>query len=232
MTSCFPSGSTVVSGVSEINAGRETGSYVNVAGVLYKWTNYGKGWRLRWFLLRNGVLSYSKIRLSENVNLLSTSDEVRVIGDVSSARLSRLNSSGRRKQQKTIGVVHLKISSFRESKSDDKRFYIFTATKTLHLRTDSKRDRVAWVDALVSTRSLFSLRPLHDTLSLVPSDRFLSTEKLRSRLLEEGISEVLVKDCEQIMLSEFSEIQGQLKVLCEDRSNLLDTIRQLEVGLT
>ncbi|GAB4834216.1 Oxysterol-binding protein- protein 2A [Ancistrocladus abbreviatus] len=32
------------------------------------------------------------------------------------------------------------------------------------------------------------------------------------------------------MLSEFSEIQGHLKVLCEERSNLLDTIRQLEAA--
>ncbi|XP_017642072.1 oxysterol-binding protein-related protein 2A isoform X6 [Gossypium arboreum] len=32
------------------------------------------------------------------------------------------------------------------------------------------------------------------------------------------------------MLSEFSEIQGQLKVLCEERSILLDTLRQLEAA--
>ncbi|KAK1411345.1 hypothetical protein QVD17_37893 [Tagetes erecta] len=32
------------------------------SGVLYKWTSYSKGWRLRWFELRNdGRLSYSKI---------------------------------------------------------------------------------------------------------------------------------------------------------------------------
>lgn len=125
------------------------------------------------------------------------------------------------------------ISSFRESKSDDRRFYIFTATKTLHLRTNSKNDRVAWIEALVSTRSLFSLRPLNDdNLSLIPSQISLSTERLKERLREEGISDVLIKDCEQIMLSEFSELQGQLKVLCEERSNLLDTLRQLEVYST
>ncbi|XP_048230393.1 oxysterol-binding protein-related protein 2A isoform X6 [Ricinus communis] len=32
------------------------------------------------------------------------------------------------------------------------------------------------------------------------------------------------------MLSEFSEIQGQLKILCEERSSLLDTLRQLEAA--
>ena len=97
------------------------------------------------------------------------------------------------------------------------------------MRTDSKRDRVAWIQALVSTRSLLPLRPLNDNLSLVPHDLSISTNRLKKRLLEEGISDNLVKDCEEIMLSEFEEIQGQLKVLCEERSNLLDTLRQLEV---
>lgn len=121
------------------------------------------------------------------------------------------------------------ISSFRESKSDDRRFYIFTATKTLHLRTNSRRDRVAWIQALVSTRSLYPLRTLNDGLSIVPKDLSISTVRLKKRLVDEGVGENLVKDCEQIMLSEFNEIQGQFKVLCEERSNLLDTIRQLEV---
>ncbi|GLT91036.1 hypothetical protein SLE2022_089460 [Rubroshorea leprosula] len=206
-------------------------SEATVAGILYKWTNYGKGWRSRWFLLRNGVLSYSKIRRPENLCLLSPTDDIRLIGEISTNRLSRMDScSGRRKHQKTVAIVHLKISSFRESKSDDRRFYIFTATKTLHLRTDSKRDRVAWIQALVSTRSLFPLSPLNDNVSLVPRDVSLLTERLKKRLLEEGVNGDLVKECEQIMLSEFSEIQGQLKVLCEERSNLLDTIRQLEAA--
>lgn len=124
------------------------------------------------------------------------------------------------------------ISSFRQSKSDDRRFYIFTATKTLHLRSESKSDRLAWIQALVSTRSLFPLRQLNDSLSHVSNDLSISTVKLKRRLLEDGISENIVKDCEQIMLSEFSEIQGQLKVLCEQRSNLLETLRQLEVTST
>ncbi|MFS7941577.1 putative oxysterol-binding protein [Helianthus anomalus] len=190
------------------------------AGVLYKWTNYGKGWRSRWFLLRNGVISYSKILHPES---LSVSNDVRLIGDVFSGRRSR-----RHKQQKT---VHLKVSSFRESRSDDRRFYIFTATKTLHLRTRSKKERVAWIEALASTKNLFTLRQLNDKPSVVVrADISLSTERLKKRLLEEGISDVLVKDCEQIMLLEFSDIQEQIKLLCEERSNLLDTLRQLEAA--
>ncbi|XAR70441.1 hypothetical protein NMG60_11027290 [Bertholletia excelsa] len=216
---------------SDANAGRPAGSEASFAGVLYKWTNYGKGWRSRWFLLRNGVVSYSKILMPETLALLPAGDDVRLIGDASSGRLSRLDSSGgRRKNHRTVGTVHLKVSSFRESRSDDRRFYIFTATKTLHLRTSSKKERVAWLEALVSSRNLFSLRRLNDNLSLVPNEISISTERLKKRLLEEGISEVLVKECEQIVLSEFLEIQGQFKVLCEERSNLLDTLRQLEAA--
>ena len=84
----------------------------SVAGILYKWTNYGKGWRSRWFLLRDGILSYSKIRRPENVNLLSPSDDLRLIGDISTDRLLRMKScSGRsrRKHHKNIGIVHLKV---------------------------------------------------------------------------------------------------------------------------
>nr|XP_043627814.1 oxysterol-binding protein-related protein 2A isoform X2 [Erigeron canadensis] len=201
------------------------------AGVLYKWTNYGKGWRSRWFVLRHGVLSYSKILPPENV--AAAGDELRFIGNVSSGRLKRFDSCGgsrRNKHQKTHGIVHLKISSFRESRSDSRRFYIFTATKTLHLRTSLKEERVAWIEALASARNLFSLRRLNDKLPISPTDISLSTEKLKQRLLEEGTSEVLVKDCEQIMLSEFSEIQGQVRALCEERSSLLDTLRQLEAA--
>ncbi|KAF2313064.1 hypothetical protein GH714_009003 [Hevea brasiliensis] len=179
------------SGGSDSNAGRtKAGSEATVAGVLYKWTNYGKGWRSRWFLLKNGVLSYSKIRRPENLNLLTPNDDVRLIGEISTNRLSRMDSGGhRRKQQKSVGIVHLKTPiscSF-------------------------------W--AVLNSRILGSFGVQQWGLC-----------RLKKRLLEEGINENLVKDCEQIMLSEFSEIQGQLKVLCEERSNLLDTLRQLEAA--
>lgn len=89
---------------------------------------------------------------------------------------------------------------------------------------------MAWINALASSRSLFNSRPLNDDkLSRIRKDMSISTVKLRDRLLQDGINEVLVNDCEQIMLSEFSELQGQLRVLCEERTNLLDTLRQLEV---
>ena len=75
-----------------------SGSITRVAGVLHKWTNYGKGWRSRWFVLRDGVLSYSKISL-----ISPDDDDVRLIGEISTNRLSR------RKRHKTGGIVHLKV---------------------------------------------------------------------------------------------------------------------------
>ncbi|KAL0734702.1 hypothetical protein Bca4012_010912 [Brassica carinata] len=42
------------------------------------------------------------------------------------------------------------------------------------------------------------------------------------------MNENLVKECEQIMLSEFSEMHEQIKLLHEERTNLFDALRQLE----
>ncbi|KAH0941607.1 hypothetical protein HID58_001244 [Brassica napus] len=213
---------------------RSLASAGSVAGILYKWTNFSKGWRSRYFLLRDGILSYSKIRRPENLNLLSSSDDVRLIGNISADRLSRMDScSGRRKQEKSVGIVHLKVSSFRESKSDDRKFYIFTATKTLHLRTDSISDRAAWLQALASAKCIFPLRSLNGDFSFTsPKDLSISTERLKKRLQEAGMNENLVKDCEQIMLSEFSEMHGQIKLLHEERTNFLGRGKYSECSTT
>lgn len=91
--------------------GEGSSSAVAVAGVLYKWTNYGKGWRSRWFSLRNGVLSYFKIPRQEEVPF-TDGDGVRLIG-TAATRLSRANAScGRRNPPKPVGVVYLKVSVY------------------------------------------------------------------------------------------------------------------------
>lgn len=64
---------------------------------------------------------------------------------------------------------------------------------------------------------------------LPSEDAVVSTEKLREKLLQEGIGETVVKDCEAIMLSEVSVLQNRLKVLTHKHIILLDTLRQLEV---
>uniref|UniRef100_A0ACD5ZV66 Uncharacterized protein n=2 Tax=Avena sativa TaxID=4498 RepID=A0ACD5ZV66_AVESA len=196
---------------------------VAVAGVLHKWTNYGRGWRERWFSLRDGVLSYSKIRSDAGGRAveggIAEDGEVRLIGGAS-ARIA-----GDRRPEKPAGVVCLKVSAFRESKSDDRRFYIFSPTKTLHLKTDSKDDRVAWIEALILARSVYSLRSFSGRISFVQSDVLVSTARLRNRMRQEGLNESLIQDCEQIMLSEFSSYRKQLKIRYEDHLSLFGSSR-------
>lgn len=117
------------------------------------------------------------------------------------------------------------MSAFRESKSDDRRFYIFSPTKTLHLKTDSKDDRVAWIEALILARSVYSLRSLSGRISFVQSDVSISTARLRTRMHQEGLNENLIQDCEQIMLTEFSSYRKQLKLRYEDHLSLFGSNR-------
>lgn len=218
----------------EARDGKVFGAGGGVAGILYKWVNYGKGWRSRWFVLEDGVLSYYKIHGPDKI-LMSPAREksLKVIGE-DSLRCMKKNSwsnhhrlAGSAKQWKPFGEIHLKVSSIRASKSDDKRLSIFTGTKTLHLRCISREDRSAWIEALQAAKDLFP-RVLTSSDFAPSEDIVVSTEKLRLRLVQEGVGEVVIKDCESIMLSELSELQNQLKALHWKHIILLDTLRQLE----
>lgn len=86
-----------------------------ISGILYKWVNYGKGWRPRWFVLQDGVLSYYKIHGPDKI-LLSRETEkgARVIGEEFHKRISRpvqrtSFSSSQRYRSKPVGEVHLKV---------------------------------------------------------------------------------------------------------------------------
>ncbi|KAJ1267328.1 hypothetical protein BS78_07G047300 [Paspalum vaginatum] len=201
----------------EPEAAAAAGAAVAVEGALHKWTNYGRGWRERWFSLRDGVLSYSKILAADAGAAAAHDDgEVRLIGS---------RAPGARRAEKPAGVVFLKVSAFRESKSDDRRFYIFSPTKTLHLKTDSKDDRVAWIEALILARSVYSLGSLSGRVTFVQSDVSISTARLRDRMHQEGLNESLIQDCEQIVLSEFSSYWKQLKRRYEDYLGLFGSCR-------
>ncbi|KAL9226374.1 hypothetical protein vseg_002197 [Gypsophila vaccaria] len=226
-----------------------------VAGILYKWVNYGKGWKSRWFVLEDGVLSYYKLNGPDKI-VMSPGREsvngVKIIGD-DSMKYIRKNSRGKNSNSngfgnlgdfkyntvngrfssvsskqywKPFGEVHLKVSSVRASKSDDKRLSIYTGTKTLHLRCVSKDDRAAWIEALLAAKDLFP-RALSNS-EFAPKEIVVSTEQLRRRMLQEGISEPVIKDCESIMLSEVSELQIQMNALQHKHVALLDTLRRLE----
>lgn len=91
------------------------GSGGGVAGILYKWVNYGKGWRSRWFVLEDGVLSYYKVRGPDKISVSAATEKgVRVIGEDSMRRLRKCSlGNGVRgpasKRWKPVGEIHLKV---------------------------------------------------------------------------------------------------------------------------
>lgn len=115
------------------------------------------------------------------------------------------------------------------SRSDDKKFYIHTGTKTLHLRAETSTDRNDWVMMLNAAKEMF---PRDSQLIgvVTPSEEItISTDKLRKKLLEFGISEEKVKESEDVMLAEFSVVKEQLKVMQQRRLTLLERLKLLEV---
>ncbi|CAJ1971837.1 unnamed protein product [Sphenostylis stenocarpa] len=200
-----------------------------ISGILHKWVNYGKGWRSRWFVLQDGVLSYYKIHGCDKIVVNSETEKgSKVIGEESARMISRnRNSNHVGYRRKPVGEIHLKVSTIRESRSDDKRFSVFTGTKRLHLRAETREDRVAWMEALQAVKDMFPR--ISNSELMAPVDNVaVSTEKLRHRLMEEGVSEEAIKDSEQIMRNEYAVLQNQLLLLKQKQVVLIDTLRQLE----
>ncbi|XP_073133724.1 oxysterol-binding protein-related protein 1C-like isoform X2 [Henckelia pumila] len=209
-----------------------------ISGILYKWVNYGKGWRPRWFVLQDGVLSYYKIHGPDKIVLNPETDSgSKVIGEDSLRRISRqdnhhfhnknVNGSSSTKGRNPVGEVHLKVSSVKESRSDDKRFSIFTGTKRLHLRSESGEDRIVWMEALRAVKDMFP-RMSNGELMAPVDNAGISTEKLRQRLLKANVSETAIQDSEQIVKNEFAVLHNQLMILKQKHWLLMDTLRQLE----
>lgn len=80
-----------------------------ISGILYKWVNYGRGWRPRWFSLHDGVLSYYKIHGPDKL-ILNRELETRskVIGDESLRRIAT-NRHCPSRHRKPVGEIHLMV---------------------------------------------------------------------------------------------------------------------------
>lgn len=93
-----------------------------VAGVLHKWVNYGKGWRPRYFVLEDGVLSYYKLRGGgagggggSGAGEAAASPAfaaVRVIGEGSALRRAQEEAATAGKLWKPFGEIHVKVWCF------------------------------------------------------------------------------------------------------------------------
>ncbi|KAK4775122.1 hypothetical protein SAY86_010057 [Trapa natans] len=199
-----------------------------VSGILHKWVNYGKGWRFRWFILQDGVLSYYKIHGPRKIVVnQETVKGSKIIGEESMRKISRSSNCQPQTRPKPLGEIHLKICSIRDSKPDDKRFSIFTGMKKLHLRAETREDCVAWIESLQAVKDMFPR--MSNSELMAPVDNIdMSTEKLRKRLQQEGLREAVIQESEQIMKTEFSALQQQLLLLKQKHFQLIDTLGQLE----
>ena len=84
------------------------------------------------------------------------------------------------------------------------------------------------MEALQAVKDMFPR--MSNSELMAPMDNVVvSTEKLRQRLMQEGVSEAAIQDSEQIMRSEFTALQNQLVLLKQKQWLLIDTLRQLEV---
>lgn len=199
-----------------------------ISGILFKWVNYGRGWRPRWFVLKEGVLSYYKIHGPHKIIVNEETEKgSKVIGEVSMRRMSR-NGNSQSRQRIPVGEIHLKVASIRESKSDDKKFSIYTGTKRVHLRAETREDRVKWMEALQAVKEMFPRISNSDYFVPMDNEVAVSTEKLRQRLLDEGVTEDAIQESEDIMRDEFSALHKHLVVLKQRQLLLIDTLRQLE----
>uniref|UniRef100_A0A453H660 PH domain-containing protein n=1 Tax=Aegilops tauschii subsp. strangulata TaxID=200361 RepID=A0A453H660_AEGTS len=204
-----------------------------ISGVLYKWVNYGRGWRPRWFALSDGVLSYYKIHGPDRIDLSRDTDRgAKVI--VARSMLRSIRSSDPQIHFPLFltlkRVVDVQVSTVRESRSDDRRFSVFSGTKRLHLRAETREDRAAWLEALRATKEMF---PRMSTSEMVgPGDTAaaaaVSTERLKKRLQQEGVSDAAIADSERIVREEFEALHKQLVLLKQKQALLLDTLRHLE----
>ncbi|VFR00992.1 unnamed protein product [Cuscuta campestris] len=202
------------------------------SGILYKWVNYGRGWRPRWFVLHDGVLSYYKIHGPRKIVTNEQTERGSVvIGKKSFRRInsSHITSSSKSLRRKPCGAIHLQVSSVRESKSDDRRFSLYTGMRTLHLRAETREDRISWVVALVAAKEMSPRMPNEELLITQMNENMaMSTEKLRKRLTQEGVCEAAVQDIEQIMRGEFASWHKDLLLLKHKELQLIDKVRQLE----
>lgn len=96
------------------------------------------------------------------------------------------------------------------------------------MRAEIREDRHTWLEALVAAKKMF---PTSDPVleTQMNENVVLSTEKLRQRLLEDGVSEVVIRDSEQIMRNEFLALHSHLLQLKRKQMRLLDKLGQLEV---
>lgn len=92
-------------------------------------------------------------------------------------------------------------------------------------------DKATWVEAMMAVKDMYPRLPNAEIMAPVVSV-VISTEKLRQRLLQEGVSEDTIKESEDIMRTELSKLHKHIVALKQKQFMLIDTLRHLEVGIS
>eukprot|EP00898_Chlorokybus_atmophyticus_P008225 jgi/Chlat1/8403/Chrsp80S07909 len=223
-----------------------------VMGVLEKWVNFGAGWQPRFFVLQGGVLSYYKVHghhkatITEQRARHPDGTEVILIGEdtLKMERKEHSKADGGGKDAQALGVTSLQVATIRESHADDKKFYVHSGTKTLHLRAGSREEREQWLQELdlakatttavspitVSTNAIVREAAMSDSNSQPAASPVGSNciSSIRNRLQSSAVAPAVVDYC----VSQVELYQEKVKALFQAEKHkrylLLDYISTLE----
>ncbi|DBA86398.1 TPA: hypothetical protein ACH3X2_005620 [Trebouxia sp. C0005] len=225
-------------------------------GVLLKYVNFGKGWRHRVFVLKDGVFRYYKIFGMHGINLPTLLDSLRREGEVvtigtetgvlESKRTS--SSSFRTHSDKNAeltpqGEVHLQVCTVQESDADNRKFYVNSGTSSIRLRAETEDDRQAWLGALQKSKSAFEDRAIGaggamniQATAKSQSARASSGDPELEQMLTEVRHQLSVKGAgpdlqayvEQLLLERHQAYNSYMTAEADKRRLLLDHVSKLE----
>lgn len=86
-----------------------------------------------------------------------------------------------------------------------------------------------WMEAMMTVKNMYPRLPATTDIMSPSASVVISTDKLRQRLLQEGVNEVSIRECEDIMRTELFQLHTYILALKKKQILLTDTLRNLEV---
>eukprot|EP00897_Mesotaenium_endlicherianum_P000979 jgi/Mesen1/10882/ME000935S10226 len=175
-----------------------------------------------------GVLSYYKLEGPDRVSVsweLQNRPDMKLIGEDAKRILRKERAAGggdasQAGPGRVCGEVHLQVSTMRASQGDDKKFYIYSGTKTLHLRAESREERAMWLENLQHFKECLSaMVPLHlmDPAEVEVEELLVSTDKVKQRLRDAGVADAVIEDCEEILRRDAEKLELETAVVNESQ---------------
>ncbi|KAL3144723.1 hypothetical protein ABBQ38_001846 [Trebouxia sp. C0009 RCD-2024] len=223
-------------------------------GVLHKYVNFGKGWRHRVFVLKDGVFLYYKIFGVTAINVPDLLQSLRKEGDVATIGTetgvleskrtvthSFKNSFDKGERPTPQGEVNLQGCTVHASEEDSRKFYVNNNGKQMKLRAESEDDRQAWLSALQKAKagspsSFGTGAGVHVTASpksmssaARADPQFRDTMVIvRQQLVAKGAGPEIQAYVEQLMLERHETYKMYATAEADKRRHLLDHVSRLE----